>query len=94
MLQMFLPVFSVLGRERNILNDQKILGIILLRRLGEIEGAGQNFMPVNHHDLVVGDGMFGVNICRDSGMATKSADEYFSVRWLLSKMTWIFTPRL
>src|SRR5215475_14190404 len=26
--------------------------------------------------------------------ARKSAEEYFSVRWLLSRMTWTWTPRL
>ena len=39
--------------------------------LGEIERPCQNFIPVNHHDFIVGNGVFGVGMHRDAGMGHK-----------------------
>ena len=42
---------------------------------------------VDDHDLVVGDGVLGVDQRRDARVQQEVGREYFSVRWLLSRMT-------
>jgi len=68
MLEMLLPVGGVLLGERSIANRQKVFRILLLRRLGEIEAPRKDRVAVDDHDLVVGDGVLGIDPHRDAGM--------------------------
>jgi hypothetical protein len=68
MLEMFLPVGCVFLRERKIANGQEVFRVLLLRRLGEIEAPGKDRVAVDDHDLVVGDGVLGVDPHRNPGM--------------------------
>lgn len=68
MLQMILPIRRVLSGKGTVLNDQKVFRVFFLRRLRKIERTSQDFVSVNHHDFIVGNGVFGVNKGRDSGM--------------------------
>jgi hypothetical protein len=61
MLDVRLPVLGVLRRQRLVPDDQHVLGVLLLRRLGEIETPRDNGLAVENHHLIMRDGMFGIN---------------------------------
>jgi hypothetical protein len=44
-----------------VFDHQQVLRVLLFSGFGEIEGAGDDRGPVDHHDFVVGDGVLGVN---------------------------------
>ena len=46
--------------------DEQVLGIPLLCTLGEVETPGDDGLPVNHNDFVVGDPMGRVDVGGDS----------------------------
>jgi hypothetical protein len=48
------------------LDHKLILGILLLCGFGEVEGAGYDRPPIDHHDLVVRDGMARVYLYGDT----------------------------
>lgn len=52
-----LPVRHVQLRQFLRLQYQEVLGILLLGSLGEVEAARYHRLPVDDHDLVVGDSM-------------------------------------
>ena len=60
MLRMPLPILRVVLGQFLVMDHKKILRIILLCRLGKIEGPSDNGLPVDDHDLVVGDGVLGI----------------------------------
>jgi hypothetical protein len=64
--QFFLKIRPVEGHQQHSLTGQKIWS----RGLTKIEGAGQDLMPVNHHDLGMGVGMLEVNedLCVETGL--------------------------
>jgi hypothetical protein len=66
MLLMLLPVLGVFLAQCFILNDEEILGVLILGRQGEIERPRYHDLPVDDHDFVVGDVMDGVNLDGDS----------------------------
>ena len=68
---MALPVFEVRLGELFRADDQQVLRVLLLGRLGEVERAGDYDRPVDDDDLVVGDGMPGVDVGRDAGVRQK-----------------------
>jgi hypothetical protein len=47
------PVLDVLLGDRGIVDQNQILGVVLLRRLREIEAASYHRLAVNDHNLVV-----------------------------------------
>lgn len=55
------PVFQVKGGELWIIDDQQIFGVLFFGCLGEIEGTREDKMAVDHHDFVMGDGMFRID---------------------------------
>ncbi len=63
---MLIPVSTILLRQILVADQQEVFGIPLFGRLGEIEAAGDHDLAVDHHDLVVGDGMGAVDQDRDS----------------------------
>ena len=65
------PVVEVQFGELFRADDQQVLGILLLSGSGEIEGAGDHDRPVDEDDLVVGDGMLGINVGGDAGVHEK-----------------------
>ena len=66
-----LPGIDVAHCESQIINDHKVLGVLLLRRLGEIEGAGDDGVRIDDHDLVVSNGMGRVDEGDDAGMGNE-----------------------
>lgn len=64
--EVFIPVCRVAGGELRGMEDQQdILGIARLGRLGEVEAPGDDRLPVDHHHLVVGDPVGRVDEGRD-----------------------------
>jgi hypothetical protein len=61
MLPMGFPVLRALGRQRFVPDDQHILRVLLLRRLGELETPREDGFAVDNNHLIVRDGMIGIN---------------------------------
>jgi len=55
MAQVLLKVGFIVGRQGLVPNHQQIFSIVLLGTAGEVEGAGEHRLPVNDHDLILGD---------------------------------------
>ena len=51
------PVLGVLGRQGGAMDYQKILGVVPLSSLRVVEGAGDDHLHVEDHDLGFGDGV-------------------------------------
>lgn len=66
MFGMGVPVGRVFGCEVWAANDQEVFGIGIFRRLGEIERPRNDGLAVDHHDLVMGNGVLGVDLDRDA----------------------------
>jgi hypothetical protein len=64
MLRMRLPVLRVLRGQSWIPNDQQVLGVLLLGRLGEVEASRDDDLAVDNHDLVMRDGVYRVDLGR------------------------------
>ena len=47
------------------MDHKKVLGIVLLGGLGEIEGPRYHGLPVDDHYLVMGNGVGCINLCGD-----------------------------
>jgi hypothetical protein len=94
MRPMRVPVLRVLCGQSFVADDEHVLRVLLLRRLGESETPCDDGFAVDNDDLIMSDGMRGINRRRYPWLARKSAEEYCSVRWLLSTITCICTPRL
>jgi hypothetical protein len=56
---------------------QEIFRVVFFRRLGEIERAGQDFLPVDDHDFIVGNRVSGVDKRRNSGIGHKISRRIF-----------------
>ena len=69
MLKMFLPVGCVLLGELGITNGHKVFRVLVLGRLGEIETPCQDSVAIDDHDLVVCDGVLGIDPDRNSGVS-------------------------
>jgi len=69
MLEMFLPVGGVLLGERSIVNAHEVFCVLLLRRLGKIEAPRKDHVAVDNHDLVVCDGVLGIDPDRNSSVS-------------------------
>ena len=66
------PVRRVgLGELGGIIDHKQVLGIFLLRGLTEIETSGDDGGFIDHHDLVVGDGVGGIDEGWDSLVGQK-----------------------
>ena len=52
-------------------DDEEVLGVLLLGGLREVERTGDDDRPVDDDDLVVGDGVLGVDIGGDAGVREK-----------------------
>ena len=94
MIGMNLPVGGVLVRNRLIPDYEQVLGVVVFSRFGEVETARDDHAAIDDHDFIMGDGVFRIDQGRNAGITDEIGGKYFSVRWLLSKITWIFTPRL
>ena len=68
---MDLPILKVAGSQCLVVVDHEIFRVVLLRGLGEIEGAGNNKLFVNDHDFVMSDRVLGINEGRDSLICQK-----------------------
>lgn len=64
------------------------IGVLLFRRLGEVEATSDDHVPINDHHLVVGDGMGGVDEGGDAGMS----NEFAPSRYVPKKSTF-FLPK-
>ena len=94
MLKVSFPVGRVFRRQFGGADHQQVFGVVLLGGLREVEAAGDDRPPSITMILLwamacLASIKIGMPACR-----TKSADEYFSPRWLLSRMTSTSTPRL
>jgi hypothetical protein len=69
MLEMLLPVGGVLLGQRSIANGQEVFRVLAFRRLGEVEASGKNRVTVDDHNLIVGDGVLGVDPDWNSNMS-------------------------
>jgi hypothetical protein len=61
-----LPVFRILFRQSFVLDDEKIFGILILGRFGEIEAPGDYGFAIYNHDLIGGSSeaeFFCLKIC-------------------------------
>ena len=66
---MLFEIVVILGEQvRVILDDQEVLGVAFLGGLGEVEGARDHRRAVDHHDLVVGDGVLRVEVGWNAGV--------------------------
>jgi hypothetical protein len=74
-------------------NDQQVLGVLLLSPLCKIEGPSYNCLPINDHNLVVGNGVGRIKVGIPI-LARKAAEVYLTDFWLLSNMACTLTPRL
>ena len=63
---MGLPVRGVLRCQFRAADHQQVLGVAGFRCLREIEAAGYDRGPVDHHDLVVGNRVLGVDEGRNA----------------------------
>ena len=68
MLGMGMPVGGVFGSEAGTADHQEVFRVVLLGGFGEIESARHDRLVVDNHDLVVGDGVLGVDLRRDARM--------------------------
>jgi hypothetical protein len=71
MLEMFLPVGGVLPGERRIANGEEVFRILLLGRLGEIEAPDKDRVAIDNHNLVVSNGVLGVDPDGNTGVGQK-----------------------
>ena len=72
MFLMLIPVLNVNLRKVLIPHDQQILCVLLLSSLGEVKATCDNGFFVDDHDLVMGNGMFTVNVGWNAGIRYKS----------------------
>ena len=75
LVRLEIPVVSV-DQVRVALDDQQVLRVFRLGLMGEVEAAGDERGAVDEHDLVVGDGVVGVD---ERGQAL--FEEELQVRW-------------
>ena len=61
---MRLPVLHLLGDHGRIADNEEIFSVLLLRRLGEIETSRQHHLAVDDDDLIMRNGMGGVDYRR------------------------------
>lgn len=60
---MLAEVIEVLLHKRRVApNDEHVLRVLLLRSFREIERAGDHHRLVDDHNLVMGDGVLGVDV--------------------------------
>jgi hypothetical protein len=57
----------LLGEDR-VVDYQQVLRVMLLRRSGEVEGAREDHAVIDDHDLVMRNGVLGVNERRDAAV--------------------------
>jgi hypothetical protein len=74
MVFMVLPILNIDPHQSFVSNNQHILSIFLLGRFGEVEGAGDHHGPIDDHDLVVSDGMLGIDVGEDLAFFMNVAD--------------------
>lgn len=72
-----LPIPGVFGRNRRIIDDQEVFRVGFFCPLGEVERAGNDGLPVDHHHLVVRDAVFGVYVGWHSGIFEKVGGTVF-----------------
>ncbi len=94
MFPVLIPVIYIQFCQVLIPDDQQILCVLLLGSLGEVKATCDNCFLISDHDLVMGNGVFTVNVGWDTGIRYKVAEVYLSDLWLLSRMASTFTPRL
>ena len=64
MALMLVPVVDIWFGQVFGLDDQEVFSILLLGPLREVEGPGYDYLPVNDHDFIMGDGMGRIDISR------------------------------
>lgn len=68
---MFLPILCISPGQILVSNHKQVFGVLLFRRPGEIERAGDHRFPVNNHDLGARDRMGSIYLGKDPGMGQK-----------------------
>jgi len=71
------PVVNINSCQFLIFQNQYVLRILLLCRFGEIETAGNHGFFINDHDLVMGYGVFCIDISGHSHMSGKVTGAVF-----------------
>jgi hypothetical protein len=94
MLTMGFPVLPVLRGQGRITDDEQIFRVLLLGRLRKVKAPMMTVSPSMTITLLWAIACSASIIVGTPWFARKSAEEYFSVRWLLSRMTWTWMPRL
>ena len=61
MRPMRVPVLRVLCGQCLVPDDEQVLRVLLLRRLGEVEAPGEHRLAVDDHHLVVRNGVVGID---------------------------------
>ena len=74
---MVIPVLKILSGQSGVMDDKEILCIAILSGLCEIETPRDECRPVYNHDLVVSNGMLGINERLDSSMREKVGRRVF-----------------
>ena len=90
---MFLPIFRVFLGETGIVNDQQVFRVVFLCRFGEVETSRQNRVRINHHDFVMGDGVFCIDPRRHACMKQKICFRVFLPALALVEDDLNFHPR-
>jgi len=72
MFLVLIPVLYVNFCQILILDDQQILRVLFLGSLGEVKATCDNCFFVNDHDLVMGNGVFAVNVGWNANIRYKS----------------------
>ena len=73
MIGVLLPVLSVERGNAGIADDEKVLGVVILRGLGKIKAAGYDLAAVDDHHLVMGDGMHFVDQDGNAGISEEGS---------------------
>ena len=84
---MGLPILRILRRQRPVLDDQYVLRVLLLRRLAKLTLPVRTASPSTTMTLLGEMAWLTSMFVGTPWLARKSAEEYFSVRWLLSRIT-------
>lgn len=59
---LLVPIPPIPHGERCVVEDEEVLGVLMLCAIGEIKRSGNNGLPINNHDFVVGNFVFPIDI--------------------------------
>ena len=60
---MFDPIIDIQPGQVCRFDHQQVLRILFFRSSGKVKRPGNDRLPIQYHDLIMGNGMAGVNVC-------------------------------